>query len=222
MSSSARLRWIGYAVAAVLTIAAMGWVGQGDESDGVVLPSARMATPGPSRPAAEAPDPAAQRLAATVPLLRPRQESDPLADPFDAAQEVAAAAAPARPVQAEPQPVAPPSAPPLPFSYVGRWTEHGKTTIYLLRKDRPVAVLDVGRLDDEYSVQSIDEQGMVFKYAPVGTLQGLRFDAPPPVVASAAATSVAGRAAVPTGPAPAAPQNPPSANADGSEPQPEN
>jgi len=214
MKPGARHRWLAYAGAGLLTLAAMAWVDRGRDEGAVALPTARVATPVASRAAP----------AAGVPLLRARAENEPLDDPFGAFGEPVAAAAFAPPPR-EPQPAAPPAPPPLPFAYVGRWTEQGRTTIYLQRKDRSVAVLGLGRLDDEYSVQSISDQGMVFKYKALDVLQGLRFDAPAAVVTAAAAQAapaVAGRPAPPPGAAPTPAQTPSPPSGDGIDPQPDN
>ncbi|HEX6363684.1 MAG TPA: hypothetical protein VFZ93_12040, partial [Albitalea sp.] len=80
----------------------------------------------------------------------------------------------------EPPPAPPPvpQAPPLPFTYLGKWVEDGRTTVFLGRSGQPVAVRGVGRLDGTYAVESIDDRRIVLKYLPLGTLQALSLSPP--------------------------------------------
>lgn len=190
MTLTTRQRWLAYAAAALLTGVAMAWVDRRDEAASgalpVVLPVALpVARSGPAAApragAMDNPDSlpgSAERLVA----LAERTVTPPTSDPFETAATVAASMAAAGASTSRPMPIAAapaPALPAMPFTFLGRWTERGQTTVYLQRDNRSVSVRGVGKLDDEYSVESIDDQGIVFNYLPLGQLQALRFDARP-------------------------------------------
>jgi hypothetical protein len=114
----------------------------------------------PSAPEYSAPAPA---TASTSPSISPRNLD-------------ASAPTPARP-----------QAPPVPFRYLGKWTEGGRTTVLLMREGRSIAITATGRLDDQYAVQAIDEDRVVLQYLPSGATQVVPFDAPPTNKAQAVA-----------------------------------
>lgn len=92
----------------------------------------------------------------------------PVAPPSSA---VAAAAAP------EPPPA--PTAPPLPFSYLGRMTRGEQIIVYLLR-NQELLVAEAGTaLDDTYRLDSVSDTSVQFVYVPLGTKQSLAVPAAP-------------------------------------------
>ena len=182
MNVPASARWIAYALAAVLTLAAAVWVGD-DDAALVVQPSTRSSV---SRPpptgGKQAIEPAVPGLA----LLAARNAQGATADPFavltpapDESLVAVAAAQAQAPVQSAP------TAPPLPFVYLGSWKEQGRTSIFVQRDDRSYKIDGPGPLDSEYAVRSIGEGGVSLTYLPLGIVQELRLDAP--AVARAAA-----------------------------------
>jgi hypothetical protein len=183
-------RWAAYAAAGAATLAAMaGLEPAADEATATVLPAPRRGEP-----------PRAAEPATVLPPLRARVAVAPLADPF-AAQ--AAVVPVQRPITSGAAPAAAaPAAPPLPFSYLGQWTENGQRAVFLQRDGRTYAVRSPGPLDAEYAVLSIDERQLTLRYLPLGTQAALRFDAPPAAVPAAPGTF--------------------SAAGDGGEPQPDN
>jgi hypothetical protein len=188
MISRGQWRWIGYAAAAVATAMAMAWV---DHDDTVVQPVSRSPIRTPSA-GLRAPTMESSQRPAPVAILHPRSLAEPVADPFESLPVAAAKSSiAAAPVRAPAEPSLGAAAPPLPFSYVGRWKENGRTTLYLQRDDKPIAVRGPGRIDAEYSVQSIDERGVVFTYMPLGTVQALRFDGASPAVPPGSTTAAA-------------------------------
>ena len=172
-------RWSAYGLAAVLTLASVAWVG-GDENAGVVQPSTRTAAAGAAAGKTR-PDAGALRLASPA----ARQAVEPGADPFalledgpdDGAAAVARKAIPVAPAVA--------TAPPLPFTYLGSWKEHGKTFVFVRRDDRAYKIEGPGPLDAEYAVRSVDEHRISLKYLPLGIVQELRLDASEPAAAVA-------------------------------------
>lgn len=183
MALSARTRWLFYAVAGAATVSAMQWVDERAEgSDEVVAALPRASAP------AGAPAPAGDDQVRLEWLKRRPGEDLPRTDPFSAQ-------APGGPQQVQappppPPPPPPPQAPPLPFTYLGKWTEQGQTTIFLGRGERHVAVRGPGKLDDTYSVESIDERQIVLNYIPLGIRQSLPLvPGAPPVQAAGAGAS---------------------------------
>jgi hypothetical protein len=170
MKLGARLRWISYAIAAAATAAAI-WTGD---------PSPP-ATPEVVR-ATRSARPAAAPVAIDSSQRRPIDSSDPISqraaasrassnDPF--AEEVQVAARVAAPLPAAPVTTAP-AVPPLPYTYVGRWDENGRTVVYLQESGQGVVqVHGPGRLNERYAVESVTPERMVLKYLPLGLRQTL-------------------------------------------------
>ena len=194
---AAQLRWVLYAVAAGLLLVAL-WLappaGGGDASP-VVQAMPRRAATAATAATAKATNPAnpANAAVAGLPLqLQPRTAQPVVWDPFAAAGLLQWPAAPAVPAAqpaagAQPEGDTAEPAPPLPFSFLGRWTEQGRTTVFLRRGDKTIPITGLGRIDDRYHVRAIDEQGLLLQHLPSGSTQALRFDAPAPAAAGAAA-----------------------------------
>jgi hypothetical protein len=196
MAWSARMRWIAYGIAALGTVAAMRWVDEAAVQEHAVV------KPAAPRPVAQnAPEAGNAPNARTASGLRAASDSQASEKRPVPANEVRLdwlARAPMRDVKgdpfsdgpAEPPPPAtlreapppppppPPQAPPLPFTYVGKWIENGQTTVFLARGGNNVAVRGVGKLDDTYAVESIDDKRMVLKYLPLNQPQVLSLVAP--------------------------------------------
>jgi len=64
-----------------------------------------------------------------------------------------------------------PEPPPLPFAFLGKITEAGRTSLVLYGGGRTLKVQDVGRLDDNYEVDAILDDAVVLRYVPLGTRQ---------------------------------------------------
>ena len=182
MRLSPRQRWAAYAVAGALTAAAMLAVDRRPEAAAVVQAVARpAAAAGGGRQSPPSPLP----LPLPAPLTLDRRvpaapQSDPFAPLGAETMAAAAAAAAARPA-AGPPPA--PLAPPLPFSYLGRWQEQGRSAVFLWRGDRSFKVLGAGPLDADYAVERLGPRHVVLRYLPLNELQQLSFDAPPPAPA---------------------------------------
>jgi len=69
--------------------------------------------------------------------------------------------------------------PPLPFKYLGKWTQNGRTTVLLERDHYPYAARLGRNLDHEYRVDAIEADHMVLTYLPLGTKQVLVFSTDP-------------------------------------------
>ena len=65
--------------------------------------------------------------------------------------------------------------PALPFKYLGKWTQNGRTTVFLERDHYPYAARVGQNLDHEFRVDSIESDRMVVTYLPLGTRYVLVF-----------------------------------------------
>jgi hypothetical protein len=65
-----------------------------------------------------------------------------------------------------------PSAPPLPFQYIGKWTQGGKTDVLVMRGEELLAI-EAGQKLGEYRVDKIGEASIAFTYLPMKTKQTL-------------------------------------------------
>jgi hypothetical protein len=79
---------------------------------------------------------------------------------------------PPPPPPAPPPP--PPQAPPLPFSYMGRWQEAGQTTYYLMRGTTPVSVRVGHVLEGVWQLEPVSGRLLNFTYLPLNQMRSLR------------------------------------------------
>jgi hypothetical protein len=66
-----------------------------------------------------------------------------------------------------------PSAPPLPFAYIGRITQDGKTEVFVMRGDEVISIAAGRKIDAEYRVDAVSESRIAFTYLPLKTRQSL-------------------------------------------------
>jgi hypothetical protein len=71
-------------------------------------------------------------------------------------------------------PPPPPQAPPLPFSYMGRWQEAGQTTYYLTRGTTPISVRAGQVLDGAWRLEPVANGMLNFTYLPLNQTRSLR------------------------------------------------
>jgi len=79
---------------------------------------------------------------------------------------------PPPPPKALPPP--PPTAPPLPFSYMGKMLEDGRTTIFLTRQNRNFVVSAGDTIESTYRVDEINARFMTLTYLPLNIKQTLQ------------------------------------------------
>ncbi|MFT3819939.1 MAG: hypothetical protein QM750_20385 [Rubrivivax sp.] len=192
MKLTPRQRWMAYAAAGALTAAAMWAVDHRAEPAAAVQAVPRTAAaPGGGRQPRSSPPPLPLML-----TLEKRVSTTPRSDPFAPlgaeATATAAAAASAAAARAAAGPPPAPAAPPLPFSYLGRWQEQGRSAVFLWRGDRSVKVLGPGPLDADYAVERLEPRRLLLRYLPLNQLQELSFDAPPPAPAPQTPAPAAG------------------------------
>ncbi len=155
---------------AALLVAA-GFAVFGDKTPGgeVVEPVARTATTqsAPTRVAASAPPAAA---AVTILRLEPR-------DNLLAGEGAGAFATqnwtppPPPPPPAPPPP--PPTAPPLPFTFLGKAVEKGEWEVFLARGNETLIVRNKTVIDGVYRIDAIAPPGMTITYLPMNQVQQL-------------------------------------------------
>jgi hypothetical protein len=180
MALPTRYRWMLYGAAALLTAGAIVAVqpARDDADIPVVAPAVRTARTAPV---------AAHPL--QVPL-RPYAAAgrSPFGDSAGAgaaaAAQAAATALPPAGIEAGPPP--PRSEPELPFAFLGRWIENGRTTVLLARDGRQFAAVAGTLLTPDYRVEHVGERELRLIHLPTGKRYPLAL--------------VAGRPSAPAGP----------------------
>lgn len=66
-----------------------------------------------------------------------------------------------------------PQAPPLPFRFLGRYTDAGQSVIFLQYNDQNLVVRLGDTLGEQYKVEKIDETTLSLRYLPLNQLQSL-------------------------------------------------
>lgn len=171
-----RNRWILYIALLVLTLIAVRWTGGTDRPTAAVVgPVARSGNADSVRPPIVVVPQMSKTLDLDLDRLNRGDHKRPSADPFRTlnwgeAEEAARLRAQPPAAQAPPPP---PEAPPLPYTYIGRLIEHGKTAVFLIIQDR-VAIARVGdTLDGRYRIEAINERAVTFNYLPLEIRQQL-------------------------------------------------
>jgi hypothetical protein len=188
MALTSRQRWAAYAVCGVATLAAIVAAPppSGDDAPAVaaVAPAVRQAA---------APGAAAVPGTLTLPSADRRRFGEAGADPFDTPMWEAPPPPPPAPVDAAAAAAAAaalaPSAPPLPFTYLGKWIENGETIVFLSAGGQDYSARKGAALEGGYVVEAIEESQIVLRYKPLGTLQALPLAAQPGGNASASDTA---------------------------------
>ena len=75
-----------------------------------------------------------------------------------------------------PQARALPVAPPLPFQYIGKWTEGKKTEVLVMRGEE-ILSLERGQTLGDYRVEQVGDSAITFTYLPLKTSQTLELPA---------------------------------------------
>lgn len=160
MALNQRQRWLVLGSVLTLTLTAVAWLGDAQPDDSKVVAAAK---PGREAPARAAEQPETLALGA---LKRQPPEEKP-ADAFGAKSWYV----PPPPPKALPPP--PPAPPPMPFTYMGRMVEEGKTTVFVTRQDRSYAIKVGDTIDATYRVDAIEVSGVTFTYLPLNMQQTL-------------------------------------------------
>lgn len=171
MALSSTYRWIVYAIALFATIVAVQWTNSRDDEPSQTMsaragPPAQEATPA-AKSSTRGPEISLDKM------TRGRHE-EAKDDPFGAKSWEAIAQAEIR-RNSPPPPPQPPQAPPLPFAYMGKLVEDGKTVVFLTKQDRNLIVRNGETVEGAYRVDEIREDRMVLTYLPLQMKQELAF-----------------------------------------------
>lgn len=171
MLARPRVRWIVLAGALALALAAARLVGGADRAPvaAAPVPAAPVPAEAPARIAAAPGEPSVQLA---LDRLGARTAAPPAGDPFRSVSWQAVAQAEAR-ASAPPPPPRRPDAPPLPFAYMGKLVEDGKTTVFLVHGERNLIVRAGDTIDGVYRVDGIGEHDMTLTYLPLKQRQQL-------------------------------------------------
>ena len=107
--------------------------------------------------------------------LKRAEAAPPQADPF----APRSFAPPPQPVVARSAAPEAPSAPPLPFTYIGRLIQDGKTEVFVVRGDELISIAPGQNIDAQYRVDAISEARIAFTYLPLRTRQSLELPQAP-------------------------------------------
>ncbi|MGH8671146.1 MAG: hypothetical protein ACREUA_03785 [Burkholderiales bacterium] len=163
MKLTQKQRWAILASASGLTLAAMASLGEHDESQGVAHATAARAvdsaTPqkNPKGGFVDASDLRLDRL------KRQPLEGE-VAELFESKSWY---------VPPPPPPAPAPVAPPLPFTYLGKFIDEGQTTVFLSRGERNYIVKAGDTIDSTYKVEEIGVDSMAIIYLPLKSRQTL-------------------------------------------------
>ncbi|WP_020653516.1 hypothetical protein [Massilia niastensis] len=162
-------------------LAAAGLLVFGDSApEAGVAEAVERAAPAPGAPATPAPraagkdagkdGPAVQRLVPRETLIGSGEDRFGAGDnPLFGRQDWT----PPPPPPAPPPPPPPPSAPPLPFTYIGKSLQDGNWEVYLARGDRAYLVRDQAVIDGSYRVDAIKPPVLTLTYLPLNQVQQL-------------------------------------------------
>jgi hypothetical protein len=86
----------------------------------------------------------------------------------------------AAPPPSPPPVVAAPSVPPpLPYRFLGRYVEGGRSAVYLARGDEPVLAVPGATLPGGYRVEEVAPEAVTLLYVPLGSRQRLQLSPTP-------------------------------------------
>lgn len=103
---------------------------------------------------------------------------EPLANLF-ATPRPAPAARAARSAPVAPAAPAVPVAPPVPFRYLGKFVDGGRTAVYVARGDQHFLAAPGATLGPEYRVEEVAPAAITLVYLPLGTRQTLAIPSQP-------------------------------------------
>lgn len=108
------------------------------------------------------------QIALNVDKLSREKVALPARDPFAA---ILPPPPPAPKIAIPPPPPPVPMAPAFPYTFMGRMIENGTTTLYLSRQDQSYSVKLNDVLENNYRVDKIDNDQVIFTYLPLNTQQ---------------------------------------------------
>lgn len=174
-----RQRWLGLGSALLLTLLAASLVDGGERQPEIAeAPTPRTAVQ-PNGESAQSekltstravPKPASEPADIALEKLK-RSETQPAQSDLFKSRSWEAAQQPARALKPEPPP--PPTAPPLPFTYMGKLIENGQLTVFLIHQNRSIITRAGDTIDNTYRVEEVTPEAMVLTYLPLDIRQQL-------------------------------------------------
>jgi hypothetical protein len=150
-------------IAFTATLVASLWVGSAENQEGLVEVIDRVPTQEVSQHASE--------NAAAIAGISRNWDIDPDKDLFQVAlKPMPKVEIPVQPVVVAPPP---PSAPPLPFTYIGKMVEENKIIVFVAKTDKHYSLKGGEIIEGLYAVKTIEPQKVVFNYIPLSIEQTL-------------------------------------------------
>lgn len=159
---ASRKWWLGAALAA--TVAAALLVDPGDDE---VIPARAARKPSAERVPANGADAGARTQRDEATSLRRGEYASETDNPFPGHSW--------QPPPPPPPKPAPPSAPPLPFTYVGKLLDGDKTLVFLSQQQRNLVVEQGDTIDNTYRVEQVTPNSVEFVYLPLKQKQTITF-----------------------------------------------
>jgi hypothetical protein len=106
-------------------------------------------------------------IALNIDQLSRQKVALPESDPFVAKLPPS----PSPKIATTPPPPPVPMAPPFPYTFMGRMVENDTTTLFLTKQDQSYSVKLNGVLENNYRVDKIDNDQVIFTYLPLNTQQ---------------------------------------------------
>jgi hypothetical protein len=156
--------WVLLALAPVVILAAAG-VDRGDSDNAVPVAEATRT----AKPKAEV---SRVEHAGDLDLLQLRREAS-AGETGNAFESKSWYVPPPPPPPPKPLPPPPPTAPPLPFTYLGRYEDLAKPVIFLVRGDRVLLVREGDTIEGNYRVEGIVGTALGLTYLPLNIRQSL-------------------------------------------------
>ena len=179
MNLHARRRWLVLGSLLTATLAAAAWIR--DSTDAPTTEVVAAANSGAAPAAAQLRHAGGQGDAAVINLekLKSRDLGKATRDPFATRKPRAAKSKPggaARPAQTV---IAPsPTAPPLPFTYMGKLMSDGDLAVFLVQGERNLIVHEGDTIDSLYRVERIAEGDITLLFLPLNQLQTMAIGEP--------------------------------------------
>jgi hypothetical protein len=170
MRNGARQRWLVLLTLLTLALSAAAWVREGGRAADAEVPDT---TPRQARTAMAAParmEQSADRV--HLDKLRGHASADHAEDAF-APRSWRKPAPKAPAATSAVVVVAPPSAPPLPFTYMGRVLSEEISAVFLIQGERNLIVHEGDVIDATYRVEKLSDAGLTFTHLPTGMKQNL-------------------------------------------------
>jgi len=155
---------------AVLVIGLSLSLAHGNRTETTVVEAVESASPQRTETSARRPEVGATAAELDLARLRRRADAREPANAFNSRSWYVPPPPPPPPPKVEPPP---PSAPPLPFTYFGRYVEAGVPTFFLARGDRVLTVRVGDILDGIYRVEGVEGSNMNLIYIPLNIKQTL-------------------------------------------------